>query len=163
MPLPLGCDESSLSHMEKSTRITYLFFLAETSLREILARIFSISSSESMLPLDAQSSRMTMSPIISELKSQLSIWKTGVPQSLEWLPEPSGNVRSPLHVRLKLLYWLAQFRLMQPSVNQVVRNAHAEFNIDVWTTLMHGLSSGYTLIRVLNWEVTHLDLIMGKR
>lgn len=162
MPLPLGCDESTLSHMEKSTRMIYLFFLAETSLKEILDRIHS-TYLESLSETVQQSTIVRVSPVALELKSQLASWENSLPQSLDWSPEPIHDAHSPLHTRLRLNFWLAHFRLSQPLITRVTNNVHAEFNVEVWTSLMHGLSSGYTLVKVLIWEAKQLDAVIGKR
>ncbi|EHY59867.1 hypothetical protein ABEF92_000814 [Exophiala dermatitidis] len=164
MPLPLGCDEASLSHLEKTRRIKYLFFLADTSLRSILARIDGMCSEFKASPVSSQwPGNVALSPVAVELKSQLAAWDKNVPPSLDWSPCPSENIPSLIRTRLRLLYWLAQFRLGEPVVIAVVGNTRAEFNIDVWSSLMHGLSSGYTLARTLVREGVQIDAIMGKR
>ncbi|KAL2392387.1 hypothetical protein ABEF93_002342 [Exophiala dermatitidis] len=164
MPLPLGCDEASLSHLEKTRRIKYLFFLADTSLRSILARIDAMCSEFKASPVSSQwPGKVALSPVAVELKSQLAAWDRNVPPSLDWSPCPSENIPSLTRTRLRLLYWLAQFRLCEPVVISVMGNTRAEFNIDVWSSLMHGLSSGYTLVRTLVREGVQIDAIMGKR
>lgn len=162
MPLPLGCDESTLSHLERSTRIIYLFFLAETSLKEIVARINTMCL-ETLPELGRKSAKVRISPVALELKNQLVVWEESVPQSLGWSPQPSEDACSALHTRLKLIYWLAQFHLFEPLVMAVMNNVHAEFNFDVWSSVVHGLSAGYTLVKVLVWEKTQVDSVMGKR
>ncbi|KAG9774117.1 hypothetical protein KCU88_g5553, partial [Aureobasidium melanogenum] len=164
MPLPLGCDEASLSHLEKTRRIKYLFFLADTSLRSILARIDAMCSEFKASPVSSQwPGNVALSPVAVELKSQLAAWDKNVPPSLDWSPCPSEDIPSLTRTRLRLLYWLAQFRLCEPVVISVMGNTRAEFNIDVWSSLMHGLSSGYTLVRTLVREGVQIDAIMGKR
>ncbi|KAL2421662.1 hypothetical protein ABEF95_008365 [Exophiala dermatitidis] len=164
MPLPLGCDEASLSHLEKTRRIKYLIFLADTSLRSILARINAMCSEFKASPVSSQwPGKVALSPVAVELRSQLAACDRNVPPSLDWSPCPSENTPSLIRTRLRLLYWLAQFRMCEPVVVAVMSNTRAEFNIDVWSSLMHGLSSGYTLVRTLVREGVQIDAIMGKR
>jgi hypothetical protein len=50
LPLPLGCDESGTVNMKVSIRTTCTFFLAEMSLKAILALIYEIPDLESSPP-----------------------------------------------------------------------------------------------------------------
>ncbi|EXJ93163.1 hypothetical protein A1O3_01720 [Capronia epimyces CBS 606.96] len=168
LPLPIGCDESSLSHLQKHARIIYMFFLAETSLKAILARIMSMSAScEAKFPQETRAAMLATSPIVLELKNQLVIWEHNLPLSLGWSCDPvrDASAGSALATRLRLVYWLARFHLARPLVVHMMDNLGSQFSLEVWTALTAGLSAGYTLLRVLWWEEKHIDTItvMGKR
>ncbi|KIW10690.1 hypothetical protein PV08_11654 [Exophiala spinifera] len=162
MPLPLGCDESSLSHLKAHTRLIYMFFLAETSLKLILFRTKSLWTHTSR-GREAEPAILANSPVVLELKKQLDVWEDNLPVSLDWKREATKGGEPQLAIRLRLTFWLARFYLFEPVILHVLDNVGSQFSLDVWTSFTHGLSAGTTLVRELLKERLGIDCITGKR
>lgn len=162
MPLPLGCDESMLTHMKKSTRTIYLFFLAETSLKAIANRINMMAHEN--IPLgEIEAASLVVAPIRLELKKQLIVWEHNIPKSLGWVQEPATRQCSALATRLKLIFWLARFWLCKPLILRLMDNMRSEFNVSVWNSLVEGLLAGCNVVKVMILEESQVDAIMGRR
>jgi hypothetical protein len=163
LPLPLGCDEPVMTHVKKSSKRTiYLFFLAETSLKNILAQILSISAQDSQLQ-ESQIAIITVSPVIMELEKQLAAWKDKVPHYLGWSSEPMKGELLPLATRLKMIFWFSRFSLFTSLVLDILDDPDRPLNMTSWSCLQDGLSAGLILVKVFVLEKMQVDAITGKR
>jgi hypothetical protein len=162
LPLPLGCDESGTANMKISVRTTYTFFLAEMSLKAIVARIYEIPDLESSPPC-AFPVNLDKSPLIQELKTQIDGWEASLPTFLGWSPEATKGVSTSVGVRLKLLYWFARFWLHRPLIIHVLHDLSHELPFIGWTFFQSGLHAGLQMLKVSISEESDIDVIMGNR
>lgn len=162
LPLPLGCDESGTNHMDTEIRTVYTYFLAETSLKAIIARIHAIHVAEKTNHTSI-TSNLRISPIIQEFQTQLNEWKNSIPEFLEWSPEPGKGVCLPVGTRLKLLFWHAQFSLLEPLIRHTLYNPNRQLPFLGWTLLQSGLLAGTNMLQVTLQEKPDLDLILSNR
>lgn len=162
LPLPVGCDELDLSHLPVRARTMLLFFLAEMSLKAIGERICTTRNLEFCIQ-ETSNGIVAVLPLFQELRRQLDEWVESVPSFLEWSSEPNKGVRSPLGIRVKLLYWFVRFSLFRPLILRVLHDSSSRFPILGWTLFHEGLHAGLTLINVSISEQSDIDVIMGNR
>lgn len=155
LPLPLGCDEHATVHMKRDSRTTYTFFLAEMSLKGIIAHILEIPESFQ--------SEVDNSPLIQELKTQLDGWEASVPSFLGWSPDATKGVTSLVGVRLKLLYWYARFSISRSLINHALHDLEHRLSFIGWMVFQDGLLAGLNMIKVSILEEADIDIIMGNR
>lgn len=178
MPLPLSCDESSLTHLRSITRSTYGFFLAEMSLRNILHRILSTPDrelwphmSESLATCISKYNSPLRPLIVEEFENQIETWRLNVPSFLKWSPEPYLS-SAPQHyqnrglrdvtTRLKLLYWFTRFMLLRPFVYCV--DDSIEYSLRRDDTRVNGLAMAATkLTEIFLMENAEINVIMAHR
>lgn len=169
--LPLGCEESTTTHMPASVRKTYTFFLAETGLKAILRRmpgvednlVTELSPSQCATPTATASTTTIPSPVNEELENQLDTWLAGVPSFLGWSPEPSLGEQTKIGTRLKLLYWFARFSLYGDTTANALHNSGACFTMQAWTAVQDTLLAAQNLVQTFVSELSDPDPILQHR
>ncbi|TVY93392.1 hypothetical protein LAWI1_G001127 [Lachnellula willkommii] len=162
LQLPLGCDEPNTTHLMAPVRNTYTFFLAEMSLKAIIARILTTPNLEHSIQKTFHGT-VEMSPLIQEFQTQLEKWEISVPAFLGWFPEPNRGMISPVGARLKLLYWFARFSLFKPLVARVLGESSCTLPLLGWTAFREGLLGGLNMVKGAVEEESDIDVIMGNR
>ncbi|KAL2838974.1 hypothetical protein BJY01DRAFT_250713 [Aspergillus pseudoustus] len=166
LPLPLGCEEPKEIEMRMplQIRMQYHFFLADTSLRMILARVtnmFSNAQNKSRdyrLP-DASSSAV----LLNELRQQLDEWEVHVPVFLEWSSTPGSGTISPVGTRLKLTYWFSRLQISRPAIELALRDQNARLSILEWGLLQQGVVAAINLVKTFVLEKASIDVLAGNR
>jgi len=168
LPLPLGCEEPNEIEMRMplQIRMQYHFFLADTSLRMILARITNVSSSPSenksrdhhRLP-DVSSS----TALLSELRQQLDEWEAHVPIFLQWSSSPGRGIISPVGTRLKLTYWFSRLQISRPAIETALHDQHARLSVLEWSLLQQGVSAAIDMVKTFVLEKASIDVLSGNR
>ncbi len=162
MRLPTGCSEPEDPRMSDQMRLNYTFFLAEMSMRSILARILATCASD-LLPLDTWNNRRGLSLIFRELNHQLSEWLDNVPMSLRWSPQLGRGLISKVATRLKLLYWFARFSLFKPLFQRFLEELDGSFYIEEDICIQEYVTAGRTLLEVFVSEEPDPDMILAQR
>lgn len=148
--------------MKTSVRTVYTFFLAEMSLKAILSRIHATPNPEYFVQ-NAPNGNIEISPLIRELKNQLTTWEASLPSFLGWSPEPRRGVAFPTGMRLKLLYWFARFSLFKPLIVHFLQDPTNQLPFLGWKSFQDGLLAGLNMIRISTLEDSEVDAIMGNR
>jgi len=138
------------------------FFLAEMSLKAIANRIVTAADLEFYIQ-DPKTGIVELSPLFRELRRQLDEWIASVPSFLDWSPEPTKGISSPLGTRVKLMYWFVRFSLFRTLIKRVLNNSGSLFPILGWTLFREGLHAGLALINVAILEHSDISVIMGNR
>jgi hypothetical protein len=162
LPLPLGCDESGTTHLTSSVRTTYTFFLAEMSLKAILARILSITDLEYSVT-NVPHGNIQVSPLLQELRTQIDSWEASLPCFLHWSPEANQGASFSVGTRLKLLYWFTRFSLFGTLLVKLLHDSNHQFPFLEWTFFQEGLLAGVNMVKVSTLEELDIDVIMGNR
>lgn len=190
MPLPSSCDESTVAHLPSTARVTYGFFLAETSLRSILHQLRSIpeeelwpstyiatASSVVCTPKTSSPASSSRPTVVEELERQLETWLDNVPSFLRWSQYPDhtthlGVVESPsdkngfsgIAVRLRILYWYARFLLHKGSFTTVVRSQVPDYQYlslePFQQKVVHAITQLFSIYLL---EDPNIDVLMAHR
>jgi hypothetical protein len=121
LSLPLGCDEAGTIHLNTSTRTAYTFFLAEMSLKTIIARIPTTPDLDYSVP-NTLHTNAQISPLVQEPKTQIDGWGASLPNFLGWSAESNKGAAFSFGTRLRLLCWFAQFSLFKPHIIKVLHD-----------------------------------------
>jgi len=159
LPLPLGCEEAETVQMPHSTRLIYTFFLADMSLKSILARILASPD----LGFEILNGDAFARPVTNELCTQLTLWKQSLPSFLDWNSGPNKGTVSAVGSRLKLVYWFAQFSLHQSLIAQILGNLDRPIHFSSWSLFQDALDVGFALLEVVVREEADIDVMMGSR
>ncbi|KAF3406249.1 hypothetical protein DPV78_000160 [Talaromyces pinophilus] len=163
LTLPLGCEESTTTHMPMTTRTIYTFFLAETSLKAILARIRQMNQrkEEDGPHRGSQYHALdTKNPVSKELKCQLSAWLSGIPAFLNWSTKPGQGTQTKNASRLKLLFWFAKVALHLHPVKNALARRDGRFTMSGWILLQDTLLATYNMVEVFVLEDLDPDPIL---
>lgn len=163
LTLPLGCEESTTTHMPMTTRTIYTFFLAETSLKAILARIRQMNQrkEEDGPHRGSQYHALdTKNPVSKELKCQLSAWLSGIPAFLNCSTKPGQGTQTKNASRLKLLFWFAKVALHLHPVKNALARRDGRFTMSGWILLQDTLLATYNMVEVFVLEDLDPDPIL---
>lgn len=160
--LPGGCDEIGTAHLPEPFRTIQTFFLAEMSLKSILARIIATPDSDFFLEgtLDGT---IEQSPLFQELRTQLDRWVGSLPTFVDWSIEPNKGEPSSIATRLKLFYWFAHISLFRPLILYVLKDPSQKLTFTVWKLFQDGLMAGLNMVKISILEETDIDVIVGNR
>jgi hypothetical protein len=162
LSLPLGCDETLSAHLKGTTRETYAFFLAEMSLKSILARIHAKPAPQFSVQKSSNGA-FESSPILLELKLQLDTWHLSLPDFLGWSTQPQSRTISPVATRLKLTYWFARYSIFIPLINQVLEDESYQLPFLGWSFFQEGVLAGLSMVTVAITEESDIDVLSGNR
>jgi len=115
LALPGGCDEAGTTHLIEPFRSTQTFFLAEMSLKSILARSMATNDGDFYI-VAAFETTVKESPLFQEFRNQMDCWVSTMPGFVGWAPGPAKGQLSRLGTRLKLLYWFTRLCLCRPLI-----------------------------------------------
>ncbi|EFX02230.1 c6 zinc finger domain containing protein [Grosmannia clavigera kw1407] len=161
--LPLGCDDSPSPSAPPIIRDEIMFFFAEMALRAVTARILTTPYWKIGGADRPEAGPPEISPLLPELRGQLDEWLLRMPASLDWSTEPVRGSNSPVVARLKILYWFARFSLARPLIVEALRNPAFSLPLQGWVLFQDGIMSAMKVLKVLLWEETELDFLMGNR
>jgi hypothetical protein len=149
--------------MPTTTRTIYTFFLAETSLKAILARIRKVNqrAERDVLSKGIQYHSLEVkNPVIEELERQLSTWLTGIPAFLNWSTKPSHGTQTKNASKIKLLYWFAKISLYLNPINDAITQREGRFTMRGWMILQDTILATHTLMEVFVSEELEPDPVL---
>ncbi len=141
------------------SRRLYIFFLAETSLRETLKRILDTSD----VGFAVQDGEFVSRPVTQELTSQLDQWEAELPAFLDFDVKPGHGTIRKVATRLKLLYWFAQLSLKRSLIHEIMAMPDIRLQFDAWAMVRSAMDAGFNMIAVILEEHTELDILIGSQ
>lgn len=149
--LPLSCGESTTTHMPMTIRTIYTFFLAETGLKAILARIQQMNQRK----VQDESHRRTQyhsldtkDPVTKDLECQLLAWLSGIPAFLNQSIRPGQGTQTKNASRIKLWFGLAKIALHLHPVKNALTRRDNRFTMSGWILLQDTLLASHNMVGV---------------